>query len=586
MQDSKFSRRQPLQLLTTLQPFIQRQYPLIAAWLLALLGSSSATLILPMAVGRVIDHGFVNKTQMNQSFLLLLLVSAALALATAIRFYTISLLGEKVVKDLRFALFQKFLGLDVAFYERTHSATLVSHLSADCEIVRSFISSTLSVALRSILTVLGSLVMVFVTSFHLALLAIIGIPLAVIPIFLGARNVRRIARDSQEHLATAQAMASETLSLISTVQAYVRESHECQRYDQRLQQVLAVGRQRIRAQAKITASAIFLIFTAITGVLWIGAHDVIKGDISSGALGQFVLYASLGGGSISSLAEFWNEFQRASGGLERINELFNTRSALMTLTPVDHLSLPLRGEIMFRQVHFAYPQRGQMPALNGINIHVHPGQTVALVGPSGAGKSTLFALLMRFYDPDRGEICIDGHNICSLDPHTLRQHIAIVPQQPGLFATTLMDNIRYGDLTADTARVQANAHAADIDSVIQSLGQGYSTELGEHGASLSGGQQQRIAIARALIKNAPILLLDEATSALDAKGEHAVQQALTRAMAGRTTLIIAHRLATVQSADRILVLDKGSIVAEGTHAQLMAGDGLYAELARMQFLAS
>lgn len=586
MRDSNFSRRQPLQLLTTLQPFVQRHCPLIAAWLLALLGSSSATLILPMAVGRVIDLGFVNKSQMNQSFSILLLVSAALALATAIRFYTISLLGEKVVKDLRFALFQKFLGLDVAFYERSHSAALVSHLSADCEIVRSFISSTLSVALRSILTVLGSLVMVFVTSFHLALLAIIAIPLAVIPIFLGARNVRRITRDSQEHLATAQAMASETLSLISTVQAYVRESYECQRYNHLLEQVLAVGRQRIRAQAKITASAIFLIFTAITAVLWIGAHDVIEGHLSSGALGQFVLYASLGGGSISSLAEFWNEFQRASGGLERINELFNTRSALITQTPAHPLTLPVRGEIVFKQVHFAYPQRSQMPALNGIDIHVHPGQTVALVGPSGAGKSTLFALLMRFYDPDQGQICVDGQNIGTLDPHALRQHIAIVPQQPGLFATTLLDNIRYGDLAADAAQVQANAKAAEIDSFIQSLAHGYSTELGEHGASLSGGQQQRIAIARALIKNAPILLLDEATSALDAKGEHAVQQALTRAMAGRTTLIIAHRLATIQSADRILVLDKGKIVAEGTHAQLMAANGLYAELARMQFLAS
>ena len=586
MQDHNVSRRHSLRLVATLQPFVQRHRILVVAWLVALLASSSATLTLPFAIGRVIDHGFASRTQMNHSFIVLLIVAVALALATAARFYAISLLGEKIVKDLRHAMFQKFLSLDLAYYDRFHSATLVSHLSSDCEIVRSFISATLSVALRSILTVVGSLVMIFVTSVHLALLALITIPLTVIPIFFGARNVRRIARDSQERLAVAQAMATETLSLISTVQAYVRESHESQRYEDCLQHALHTGQQRIRAQAWVTARAIFFVFAAIIGVLWIGAHEVIAGHLSSGDLGQFVLYASIGGGSISSLAEFWNEFQRATGGLEHIGEVFNTPSALIPTAPIQHLQQPVRGEIQLENVHFAYPQRQQTPALNGISFRVNEGEVVAIVGPSGAGKSTLFTLLMRFYDPDRGTIFIDGKALRSLDSSDVRRHIAVVPQHPGLFATSLMDNIRYGDLEADAERVHACAQAANVDAFIQELPNGYGTILGERGASLSGGQQQRIAIARALIKNAPVLLLDEATSALDAKGEHAVQQALARAMARRTTLIIAHRLATVQSADRILVMDKGRIVAEGTHAQLMADGGLYAELARMQFLAS
>ncbi|MBB6337360.1 ATP-binding cassette subfamily B protein [Xanthomonas arboricola] len=570
--------------LRTLWPFVQRQRGLFAAWLIALAISSAATLSLPAAVKQMIDHGFSGGSQINHAFALLLAVAAVLAVATAARFYFVELLGEKVVADLRGRLYAHLIGLDAGFHDRSRSGELVSRLSADSELLRGMIGTTMSVALRSLVTVIGSMAMLFVTSPRLAGFTLIGIPLAVLPIVLGARRLQKISRASQDRVADANTLAAETLGAVRTVQAHARERYESQRFSQALFAAIDTARLRIRTQATVTAVAIMLIFGAIVGVLWLGAHDVIVGRMTPGTLGQFVLYALIGGGSVGALAEVWNELQRAAGGMGRVGELLDERPAIVAPATPQPLPQPLRGAIHFDQVVFHYPQRPDAPALDGFDLHVHPGETVALVGPSGAGKSTVLAMLLRFHDPVSGSLRIDEVDLRDTDPVLLRERIALVPQQPTLFAASAADNIRYGRLDASDAEVQAAAAAAEADSFIRALPQGYASELGERGTRLSGGQQQRVAIARALLKDAPILLLDEATSALDAQSERAVQQALDRLMEGRTTLVIAHRLATVLKADRIVVMDAGRIVAQGTHAQLIAEGGLYAELARLQFI--
>ncbi|UKE71095.1 ATP-binding cassette domain-containing protein [Xanthomonas cerealis pv. cerealis] len=570
--------------LRTLWPFVQRQRGLFGAWLLALAVSSSATLSLPVAVRQMIDHGFSDSSRINQSFALLFAVAVVLAIATALRFYFVSLLGEKVVADLRGRLYAHLIGLHAGFHDRNRSGELVSRLSADSELLRGVIGSTMSVALRSTVTAIGSIVMLFVTSPHLAAYALLGIPLAVLPIVLGARRLQKISRASQDRVADANTLAAETLGAVRTVQAHAREPYERGRFGQALALSVDVARRRVRAQALITAVAIVLVFGAIVLVLWSGAHEVAAGELSAGALGQFVLYAMFGGGSVASLAEVWNDLQRAAGGMGRIAELFAERPEVLAPAQPRALPQPLRGEVRFENVVFRYPQRPDYPALDGFDLHVRPGESVALVGPSGAGKSTVLSLLLRFHDPQSGVVRVDGADLRELDPAQLREGIGLVPQHPTLFAASAADNIRYGRLAASHAEVEAAARAAEADTFIGQLPDGYASELGERGARLSGGQQQRIAIARALLKDAPILLLDEATSALDAQSEHAVQQALERLMAGRTTLVIAHRLATVLKADRIVVMDNGRIVAQGTHAELLAQGGLYAELARLQFI--
>ncbi|AKK67525.1 ABC transporter transmembrane domain-containing protein [Xanthomonas translucens] len=570
--------------LRTLWPFVQRQRGLFGAWLLALAVSSSATLSLPVAVRQMIDHGFSDSSRINQSFALLFAVAVVLAIATALRFYFVSLLGEKVVADLRGRLYAHLIGLHAGFHDRNRSGELVSRLSADSELLRGVIGSTMSVALRSTVTAIGSIVMLFVTSPHLAAYALLGIPLAVLPIVLGARRLQKISRASQDRVADANTLAAETLGAVRTVQAHAREPYERKRFGQALALSVDVARRRVRAQALITAVAIVLVFGAIVLVLWSGAHEVAAGELSAGALGQFVLYAMFGGGSVASLAEVWNDLQRAAGGMGRIAELFAERPEVLAPAQPRALPQPLRGEVRFENVVFRYPQRPDHPALDGFDLHVRPGESVALVGPSGAGKSTVLSLLLRFHDPQSGVVRVDGADLRELDPAQLREGIGLVPQHPTLFAASAADNIRYGRLAASDAEVEAAARAAEADTFIGQLPDGYASELGERGARLSGGQQQRIAIARALLKDAPILLLDEATSALDAQSEYAVQQALERLMAGRTTLVIAHRLATVLKADRIVVMDNGRIVAQGTHAELLAQGGLYAELARLQFI--
>ncbi len=574
----------PVGTLRALWPFVMRQRALFCAWLVALAAASAATLSLPVAVKQMIDRGFSSAGNIDRAFALLFLVALALALASAMRFYFVSLLGERVVADLRQRLYAHLIGLDAGFHDRNRSGELVSRLTADAELLRSVVGSSMSVALRSSVTVIGSLAMLFVTQPRLAAYAVFGIPLAVLPIVFGGRRIQKISRAGQDRVADANTLAAEALGAVRTVQAHAREPYERQRFGEAIAIAIDTARKRIRSQAVLTAVAITAVFGAITLVLWSGAHDVIAGRTTPGTLGQFVLYALIGGGSVGALAEVWNELQRAAGGMGRINELLQETPVISAPAHPAALPQPLRGELALDGVTFHYPARPDAAALEDFTLRVRPGETVALVGPSGAGKSTVFSLLLRFHDPQAGRIAVDGVDIRTLDPAELRGAIALVPQQPTIFAASARDNIRYGRLEAGDAAVEAAARAAEAHEFLSELPNGFDEQLGERGARLSGGQQQRVAIARALLKDAPILLLDEATSALDAQSERAVQTALEHLMAGRTTLVIAHRLATVLKADRIVVMDRGRIVAEGTHDALMAQGGLYAELARLQFI--
>ena len=570
--------------LRALWPFVRQHAGLFAAWLCALALASAATLSFPVAFKQMIDGGFHSGGNIDRVFLGVFIVVLVLAIASAARFYFVSLLGERVVADLRRQLYGHLVGLDAEFHDRTRSGELVSRLSADSELLRSVVGSSMSVALRSSITVIGSIVMLFVTSPKLAAYALVGIPLAVLPIVLGARRLEKASRASQDRVADANTLASETLGAVRTVQAHAREPYELKRFGDAVSVAVETARKRIRAQSLVTATVITLVFGAVVLVLWSGAHDVIGGRMTTGELGQFVFYALIGGGSVGALAEVWNELQRAAGGMGRIAELLNETPTIRAPASPRRLPAPVKGEIRFDNVSFHYPSRPDLPALDDFDLTVNPGETVALVGPSGAGKSTVFSMLLRFHDAQSGSVRIDGVDLRDLDPAHLREHIALVPQQPTIFAASAAENIRYGKLDATDAELQAAAEAAEADDFIRELPGGFESQLGERGARLSGGQQQRIVIARALLKDAPILLLDEATSALDAQSERAVQHALERLMAGRTTLVIAHRLATVLKADRIVVMDRGRIVAQGTHAELLAQDGLYAELARLQFL--
>jgi len=576
----------PIQKVNSLRgllPFLKPHRTLVISWLVALALSSSATLLFPVAFKYLIDHGFAKGGNIDKWFMLMLLVAVVLAIATAARFYFVSLLGERVIADLRQKLYSHLLGLDQSFFERTRSGELLSRLSADTELLRSMVGSSMSIALRSTITVIGSAIMLAVTSPRLAMYALLGIPLMVLPMVLSGRKVRGAAKDSQDRVADANARAGETFNAMHTVQSYAREDFESSRFSDAVNRSIKAARKRIGMQAGLTAIIIIIVFGSITGVLWLGAQSLIDKTMTAGTLLQFVFYALMGAGSVAGLTEVWNEVQRASGGMTRINDLLNEQSKLVGPKHPATLVMPSKGALQLDSVSFRYPSRPDTAALENFSLSIAPGETVALVGPSGAGKTTVFQLLLRFHDPESGSVKFDGIDLRQLEPTFLREQIALVPQDPVIFGTTARENIRYGKLEASDAQIETAARSAEAHDFIVDLPMGYDSELGERGARLSGGQQQRLAIARALLKDAPVLLLDEATSALDAQSERAVQQALERLMQGRTTLVIAHRLATVLKADRIVVMDKGRIIAQGTHNELIAQGGLYAELARLQF---
>jgi ATP-binding cassette subfamily B protein len=578
------ARSRNLRPLRDLVPFLAPYRGMLAAALAALLLAAGATLSLPVAVRFMIDRGFsaASAAQVDRYFLALLGIASLLAVATALRYYLVTWLGERIVADVREAVFRHMVRLSPAFYETTRTGEVLSRLTTDTTILQSVIGSGASIALRNMLLLIGGLAMLVITSPTLTGLIVVLVPVILLPLILFGRRVRRLSRTSQDRIADSSALAEEILSAMRIVQAYVREAWEAARFRQAVEDSFVAALARMRARAMLTAVVILFVFGSMVLVLWFGAKAVLGGTMSGGQLGQFVLYAVLVAGSFAALAEVWGEMQRAAGAMERIMELLATEPGIRD--PADPLppTRPARGEVRIERLSFHYPARPEHPALHEVSFTVPAGQTVALVGPSGAGKTTVFQLLLRFYTPEVGRILLDGVDIARLTLADLRGTMAIVPQETIVFSTTARENIRYGRPDAGNDEVEAAARAALAHDFLSELPQGYDTYLGEKGVRLSGGQRQRIAIARAILKNPPLLLLDEATSALDAESELQVQRALDRLMAERTTVVIAHRLATVLKADRIVVFEAGEVVATGTHEELVAQGGLYARLARLQ----
>jgi ATP-binding cassette subfamily B protein len=586
-EDVQRKARVSLRPLLALRPYITRHPLTLVLAGIALVVSAVATLAIPMAVRRMIDLGFGSKDGLfiDHYFAMLVVIGLILAIASAARFYYVNWLGERVVADLRADIFRHIASLGPSFFEKTHSGEVMSRLTADTTQIKAVAGSSLSQALRSLIMLIGALIMMLVTSVHLSFLVLLAIPIIVLPLIAIGRWVRRLSRRAQDTLAVASAYAAENLSAVRTMQAFQHEDAASKRFQSAVELSFDAAKERMKARAVLTALAMFLVVASVTGVLWFGASSVIDGDMTSGRLGQFVLYAVFAAAAFAQVSEVWGEVSQAAGAAERLSELLAVQPDIRSPAHPIALPTPPRGEVSFKDVSFAYPERTKHSALEDVTLRVAPGETVALVGPSGAGKTTIFNLLLRFFDPDCGEVRVDGVRASDADLEALRARMALVPQDVALFADTIAENIRYGVPDATIEEIERAATAAQADGFIRALPEGYETKLGERGISLSGGQRQRIALARALLKDAPILLLDEATSALDAESEALVQRALERVMKGRTTLVIAHRLATVQKADRILVMDRGRIVEEGTHAELVAKGGLYGRLAEMQFAA-
>jgi ATP-binding cassette subfamily B protein len=553
--------------------------------MIALTVAATATLGIGQAIRRLVDMGFsaANGAFINQYFLGLMGVVTVLAMATFSRYYLVSWLGERVVADIRASVYAHVISLSPAFFDTTRSGEIVSRLTTDTTLIQSAVGSTASVALRNLLMLLGGLVLLAITSPKLTGLVLIVVPVVVLPIIIFGRRVRKLSRSAQDRVAEVGTMAGESLAAVQTVQAYTHEKIDGRHFANAAEQAFKVAVNRIGARAWLTAIVILLVFGAIDLILWDGARDVIIGKMTGGQLAAFVFYAILVAGAVGALSEVYGDLQQAAGASSRIRELLDTRSLIRSPQNPKALALPLKGRVEFDHVTFNYPSRPSISALHDFSLTVEPGETVALVGPSGAGKSTVLQLLLRFYDPKSGQVRLDGVAIDELDPLALRSVMAIVPQDTVIFAASALENIRYGRPDASDAEVRAALKAAAAEDFTDALPEGLNTYLGERGTRLSGGQKQRLAIARAILRDAPVLLLDEATSALDAESEKLVQTALDRLMQGRTTLVIAHRLATVLKADRIVVMDGGKVNAIGTHAELLAEGGIYTRLAELQF---
>ncbi|MEN5082783.1 ABC transporter transmembrane domain-containing protein [Bosea sp. TWI1241] len=565
-------------------PYALAQKRRIAIALAALLVASGATLALPIAVRRVIDVGFsAGESQLaNSYFAILIGVVAVLALASSIRFYFVMTVGERVVSSLRADVFRHLTRLEPAFFDSSRSGDLVSRLTADTTQIKSTFASTASIALRNVIMFLGALGLMVATSPRLSAIVVGAIPLVVLPLVFSGRSVRKRARAAQDRLADASAFASEALGAIRTMQSFGAERATAARFEGASEEAYGASRDATRSRAWLSGVAIFLVSASVVLVLWVGATEVFAGRMTGGRLSQFVLYAVLAASSLGQLSEVYGDISAAAGAAGRLGEILATKPAIAAPPHPRPLPEPASGALAFEGVAFRYPGREQL-ALADLDLAVRPGERVALVGPSGAGKSTVLQLALRFYDPFAGRVLVDGVAGPEADPAQWRSRFALVPQEPTVFGVTVADNIAYGRPQASRAEIEEAARLAAADTFVRALPQGYDTVIGERGVTLSGGQRQRLAIARALLTDAPILLLDEATSALDSESERAVQDALDRLMRGRTTLVVAHRLATILSADRILVMEEGRVVEEGTHADLVAKGGLYARLARLQF---
>ena len=578
-------RRVKVEPLKQLLPYVLRYRGRVIAAFIALVVAALTTLAVPIAVRRMVDFGFSTEgvEMIDSYFLVMVGVAAVLAVASAMRYYLVTTLGERIVADLRTRAFGHLTALSPAFFDRSQSGELLSRLTADTTQIKSAVGASVSIALRNLVLFFGAAIMMVVTSPKLSLYVLGAIPLIVLPLVGFGRAVRRRSRTAQDTLADASAFASEQIGAVRTMQAYTHERPAVARFTDAVERAYRAAQNSTLARALLTAIAIFLVFASVVVVLWVGAQDVLAGRMSAGRLSQFVLYAVFAAGGLGELSQVWGEISAASGAAERLFEIMQAEPAIKA--PARPVAMPAqsRGAVAFDNVHFAYPTRPEISALHGVTFQVRPGEKVAIVGPSGAGKSTIFHLILRFYDPTSGTISIDGVRANAVDPRELRRRIALVPQDTAIFSISVRENIRFGRPEATDAEIARAAEAAAAADFIRALPRGYDTQVGERGVTLSGGQRQRIAIARAILRAAPLLLLDEATSSLDAENETLVQKALARLMQERTTLVIAHRLATVLRCDRILVLDQGRIVEEGTHESLVVRGGLYARLAKLQF---